>query len=394
MKTFLAFCAVLAMGAVGGAYFALHGLWQAPSLPAAAKVVLPPAAQAVAKPAPSTRAPSDALPSAITAMGIVKPEELVEVGAQVNGMIESFGTDPADPGQPIDHGSTVHKGDVLAKIDPAVYQAQVDYAKASLSRAEADLLQLKAKRDQAKNEWLRAQSLLPEKAIADSDYDAIASNYHVAMANVSVGEAAVQQTEAQLRIAKTYLSYTIIKSPIDGVIIDRRVSVGQTVMAALNAPAMFVIAKDLRRVQVWASVKETDIGRIQPGLRVRFTVDAYPGEVFEGKVTEILLNPTKSQNCTTYTVVVSTNNSHGMLPYLTAKLRFELGHRKAEPTADVAGGRRPRALPAAPAVYATAPGGLAGQPADKKTSPGHVPSALPKPPNPGKKLPAKAAGQA
>jgi HlyD family secretion protein len=394
MRTLLAFIAVLGLGAVGGAYYALHVLRQAPPAPLAL-VAPPPAAKAVAKPAPSSNASSDARSSTIAAIGIVKPEELVEVGAQVNGMIESFGPDPTDPGQLIDHGSVVHRGDVLARIDPTVYQAQVDYAKASLSRSQADLLQLKAKRDQAKNEWLRAQSLLPEKAIADTDYDAITSNYHVAMANVSVGEAAVQQCEAQLRIAKTYLGYTVIKSPIDGVIIDRRVSVGQTVMAALNAPALFVIAKDLRRVQVWASVRETDIGRIQPGLAVRFTVDAYPDEVFEGKVTEILLNPTKAQDCTTYTVVVATSNSHGMLPYLTAKLRFEVApHGRGKSSIDVAGGRRPRAMPSAPAVCAAAPGKLAGPTAEKKPPTGQIPAPLPKPSNPEKKLPAKAAGQA
>jgi len=126
-------------------------------------------------------------------------------------------------------------------------------------------------------------------------------------------------------------------------------------------------------------------------MAVQFSVDAYPGETFAGQVTEILLNPTKTQNCATYTVVVATSNSHGMLPYLTAKLRFQIDRRRrAEPTCDIALQRRPRS---APAVCATASGNLPGQAADKRPSPVPGRAALPKPPNPGKKLAPKAAGQ-
>ncbi len=163
-----------------------------------------------------------------------------------------------------------------------------------------------------------------------------------------------------MHIAKTYLGYTVIKSPIDGVVIDRRVNVGQTVIAAFNAPGLFVIAKDLRRVQVWASVKETDIGYIRPGMPVQLDVEAYPGETFAGQVTEILLNPTTAQNGTTYTVVVATSNSRGMLPYLTAKLHFQIDRRRrAEPTCDIAlhaarDCRRPR-RPCVPRLPAACP---------------------------------------
>jgi HlyD family secretion protein len=211
MKTMLVCFVVVGLGVVGAAFYASHRPVKAPPALAAASVEQPrPVAAKVAQPVHAAKTPCDPAPLTITATGTVKPEELVEVGAQVNGMIESFGPDPGDSTRPIDHGSVVHKGDVLAQIDPTVYQAQVDYAKASLARAEADLLQLKARRDQSKNEWLRAQSLLPEKAISDTDYDMIASNYHVASANVEVGKAAIQQCEAQLRIAETYLGYTVI----------------------------------------------------------------------------------------------------------------------------------------------------------------------------------------
>jgi HlyD family secretion protein len=313
----------------------------------------------------------------------------VEVGAQVNGMIQSFGRDRANPSKPVDNGSIVRAGDVLAQIDPSVYQAQVEYARASLARAQADLRQTEEKCDQAKNEWDRAKSLLPEKAIADTDYDTLRSNYRVAKGSLDVARAAIQQCEAQLSIAETYLRYTTITAPIDGVIIDRKMSVGQTVMTALNAPALFVIAKELRRVQVWASVKETDIGRIQSKPRVSFTVDAYPGEVFEGKVAHILYNPKKDKDCSTYTVVVVPKNSHGMLPNLTARLNFQAGGGRGAGLAwdavPLQGGS------GAGALCVTDPGASPVRPAGKATSPvGRV--NLPKVPGPVKKGPSKAAG--
>jgi len=262
--------------------------------------------------------------STLSATGMVKPEELVEVGTQVTGMIASFGIDPLNKNKSIDHGSVVRHGDVLAQIDPTIYRAQVEYAEASLLRAKADLTQLLARREENLHDWMRAKSLLPAKAISDSDYDTELVNYRVSQANVEVGQAAIRQCEATLRIAKTNLDYTVIKSPIDGVIIDRRINIGQTVVATLNAPPLFLIAKDLRRMQVWTSVNETEIRRIQPGQPVRFTVNAYPGEVFTGKVTQIRLNATMTPNAVNYTVIASTNDFRGILPYLTANLQFEV----------------------------------------------------------------------
>jgi HlyD family secretion protein len=264
--------------------------------------------------------------------GTVKPE-VVEVGAQVNGMIVALGTDPTDPNKLLDQGSFVRKGTVLAQIDPTIYKAQVDYAEASLQKAKADLLQLLARCNQMKHEWLRAQSLLPQKAIANSDYDLAAANCQMATDNVGSGRAAVQQCEASLQVAKTYLSYTTITSPIDGVILDRRVDIGQIVCATFNVPGLFVVAKDLRRTQIWASVNEGDIGQIRPGLPVRFTVDAYPGETFDGRVSQIRLNPLTTQSRTSYTVVVATENTRAMLPFLTAKLSFDTRIKGASETA-------------------------------------------------------------
>lgn len=265
--------------------------------------------------------------STISATGTAEPEEVVDVGAQVVGRIKSLGPDPGDPQKKktIDYGSVVQENTILALIDDAVYKAQVNQAQASLARAKADLIQLQAKAEQTRAEWKRAESLRATKAIADTDFDLDVANYKVAQANLAVGESAVSQSEAALQLAQTNFDYTIIKSPVRGVIVDRRVNVGQTVVASLNAPSLFLIAKDLRRMQVWASVNEADIGRIKPGIPVRFTIDAYPGDTFHGKVAQIRLNATMTQNVVTYTVVVETDNSDlRILPYLTANLRFEI----------------------------------------------------------------------
>lgn len=266
--------------------------------------------------------------STISATGTVEPEEVVDVGAQVMGSILEFGPDPHDPAKVIDYGSVVEKGTVLAKIDPVPYEAALEQAEAALQRSEADHLQIEAKCEQAEQEWKRAAGLKPVKAISDTDYDIAAANYRSAKANVAVGKATIRQSKAALKVAQTNLGYTTIKSPVRGVVIDRRVNIGQTVVASLNAPSLFLIAKDLRRMQVWASVNEADIGHIRVHMPVRFTVDAHPGQVFRGKVTQIRMNATMTQNVVTYTVVVTTDNSDGkLLPYLTANVQFEMEKR-------------------------------------------------------------------
>ncbi len=311
MKTLLAFLTALGLLGVGVTYYAKH---------------------LSAEPTVGFRTMSITrgdLVSTISATGTVEPEEVVDVGAQVVGRIKNLGIDPKNPKKTIDYGSVVQEGTVLANIDDAVYSAQVDQAQASLLRAKADLLQYQAKLLQAQQEYDRAESLRPTKAIADTDYDLALANFKAAKANVTVGEAVIGQAEASLRLARTNLDYTVIKSPVEGVIIDRRVNIGQTVVASLNAPSLFLIAKDLRKMQVWASVNEADIGRIREEMPVRFTVDAFPGETFLGRVAQIRLNATMTQNVVTYTVVVATDNSNGRLkPYLTANLQFEIEHRK------------------------------------------------------------------
>lgn len=310
----------------------------------------------------------------IDATGTVEPEEVVDVGAQVAGKVQNLGVDPRDPKRLIDYSSPVSAGTVLARIDDSLYQsdveqaaaqvesaqalaestaAQVSEAQATVERAEKDLLQLRAKLFQAERDWARAQEAWKTSrgAISESDYDLAKSTYDGAEASVGVGVASIAQANAALlnmkasvakskadlkvaqailKRAQTNLGYCTIKSPVDGIIIDRRINVGQTVVSSLNSPSLFLIAKDLKRMQVWASVNEADIGHIQPGQNVQFTVDEHPGKIFNGVVAQDQprLNASMNQNVVTFTAVVTTDNSNGLLrPYLTADLHFEVDRR-------------------------------------------------------------------
>lgn len=277
----------------------------------------------------------------ISATGTVEPEEVVDVGAQVGGIILAFGKDAA--GKTVDYGSTVEKDMVLAKIDDSLYsadmasaKAQFQLAKAGVQRAEADLGQLRAKLVQAERDWARAKKLGPSDALSQADYDAALSAFDSAKANVAVGEAAilqaresVSQAQATFNRAQRNLDYCTIRSPVRGVIIDRRVNIGQTVVSSFNAPSLFLIARDLTRMEVWVSVNEADVGSIHPGQPVTFTVDAYPGHLFRGEVGKVRLNAAMTQNVVNYTVEVVTDNSDGrLLPYLTANVKFMLDTRK------------------------------------------------------------------
>ena len=304
----------------------------------------------------SKRIEKGELIATVTATGTIEPEEVVDIGAQVVGIIDKFGQDPTDTSKQIDFGSMVEPGTILALIDDSLYRARLDKAiavveqsKARVALAEADVVRAEAndkesaaKALQAERDFARAKRLNATGALAEQDFDAFKSSYEVTKAEIAVTKAAIRQaqatlnaaiktqigTEADQREAQRNLEYTIIRSPVKGVIVDRRVNVGQTVISSLNAPSLFLIAKDLKRLQVWASVNEADVGRIQKGQAVRFSVDAFPGEEFKGEVEQVRLNATMTQNVVTYTVVVTTDNPGGkLLPYLTATLKFEVGRR-------------------------------------------------------------------
>ncbi|MFM8221056.1 MAG: efflux RND transporter periplasmic adaptor subunit [Planctomycetaceae bacterium] len=260
----------------------------------------------------------------VSATGTLEPEELVDVGAQVAGRILELGRDPQHDDKPVDYGTQVDEGTVLARLDSAIYSSQVEQNKASLQRARAEAQQQRIRLEQLEREWNRAQNFRKSQSISESDLDVARTNWQMAQASVDLAEAGLELARAALHESEINLGYTTIRSPVRGVIIDRRVNVGQTVVASLNAPSLFLIAKDLRRLQVWASVNEADIAQIHLGQPVRFTVDARPQELFRGQVEQIRLNATMTQNVVTYTVVVATDNTElKLLPYLTANLQFE-----------------------------------------------------------------------
>lgn len=259
----------------------------------------------------------------ISATGTVEPEEVIDVGAQVAGRIISFGKDAR--GKTVDYGSLVTAGMVLARIDDSLYAADVAQAEAQLLSSKAGLQKAQAELARTTQDWKRAQLLGPSAALAQASFDAYESAQKIALAQVAVSEAAIHQAEAALKRAQRNLGYCTITSPVKGIIIDRRVNTGQTVVASLNAPSLFLLAKDLNRIQVWVAVNEADIGRIHPGLPVTFTVDAFPGETFKGEVGKIRLNAAMTQNVVTYTVEIATDNANGrLLPYLTANVQFQM----------------------------------------------------------------------
>lgn len=271
----------------------------------------------------------------ISASGTIEPVETVDIGAQVAGLIKTFGKDIN--GKQVDYGSVVAEGAVLATIDDSVYAANLGIAKAQVEQdkagelnAASNLEQMNAKLNQAAAEWKRAQELYATKLMAEVDYDTDKANYEVAKANVSAAEAGVAQAKAStvqaqagLDAAQRNLDFCVIKSPVKGVIIDRRVNIGQTVVSSLNTPSLFLIAEDLTKMQIWVSVNEADVGRIKPGGPVTFTCDAFPGREFEGAVGKVRLNATMTQNVVMYTVEVNIENSDNvLLPYLTANVHF------------------------------------------------------------------------
>ncbi len=321
MRKFLTFLVVLVLVG-GGAYWWFY------------KRPKPTQVEIAYKTSPVTRGQAT---QTILATGTIEPEDLIDIGAQVTGQIMKFGTDTN--GKEVDYCSEVRKGQLLARIDDVTYKAEVTIskanlttAKAQLAGAQADVAQLNAKLRQAEREWKRAQQLGVGDAVSQKDFDAYLSAYEVAVANLKVGdakieqaEAAIAQAQAQLEKAERNLSYCDILSTVDGIIIDRRVNIGQTVTASMSTPSLFLVAKDLRKIEIWVPVNEADIGEIKIGQRVQFTVDAFPERKFEGKVARIRLNASMSSNVVTYTVEVATENPDSLLlPYLTANVSFIL----------------------------------------------------------------------
>jgi HlyD family secretion protein len=255
----------------------------------------------------------------VRATGVVQPVKQVLVGTQVNGPIKKLN---------VDFNDRVHVGDVVAQIDPAVYEARLAQDDANLQQSLASAEQAQARLDQAEKELVRARELTRRDLAAQSDLDTAVATRDVCAAQLKLAQAAITQARASLRLAKINLDYTTICSPVDGVVVDRNVSEGQTVVASMTAQTIFTIASDLREVQLEASIAEADIGKIRVDQQVVFTVDAYDEE-FKGTVSQVRLAAAKVQNVVTYPVIVrAANPDERLFPGMTANISFRVAHRQ------------------------------------------------------------------
>ena len=255
----------------------------------------------------------------VAATGTLQPVTTVQVGTQVSGTIAWLGAD---------FNSIVSKGQVIARLDPSLFQTQVEQAEANRTKASADLDNAQVRVADAQQKYDRATELAAKQLIARSELDAAKVAVDLAEATVRSTRAQVVQADAAVSQARLNLSHTVIAAPIDGIVIGRNVDAGQTVAASLSSPTVFSIAADLAAMQVSASIDESDIGRIRPAQRVAFQVDAYPGERFTGTVAQVRLQPSVVQNVTTYSVIIDVPNPALKLkPGMTANVAIEVAAR-------------------------------------------------------------------
>jgi HlyD family secretion protein len=250
----------------------------------------------------------------VTATGSLSALLTVQVGSQVSGRVQQLFAD---------YNSEVHKGEVIAKLDPLLFQAQVDQIRANLLVAQSNLKKDQAQQANTKIILERSKSLQAREVIAQSDLDTAQANYDAASAQVEADRSTLNSIQAALSQAQLNLDYATIVSPIDGVVISRNVDVGQTVAASFQAPTLFVIARDLRQMQVDTSVGESDVGQLTAGMPATFTVDAYPNRPFVGKLRQIRNASQTVQNVVTYDAVIDVPNPELLLrPGMTANCTF------------------------------------------------------------------------
>jgi HlyD family secretion protein len=255
----------------------------------------------------------------IKATGTVQPIKLVQVGSQVTGQIKKLF---------VDYNSVVTQGQIIAQIDDTTFKAKVEQDQANLNKALADVEQGRAKLKLARKEAERDRELASHDIVSKSALDTSITNRDATAAGLKTLAAVVAQARAVLEMDKINLGYTTIRSPVNGVVVARNVDEGQTVIASLSVQTIFNIATDLHQVQVQGSIPEADIGKIQPGDPVRFTVDAFPDDDFAGKVSEVRLAATTLQNVVTYPVIVLADNADGKLkPSMTANIFIEVERR-------------------------------------------------------------------
>jgi HlyD family secretion protein len=257
----------------------------------------------------------------VSATGTLQPVVTVQVGSQVSGIIQSLAAD---------YNSIVRKGQVLARLDPSTFASALEQARANLAGAQADAERLRVARTAADTALTRARELSARQLLPAADLQAAETESRVAAAQVVAAEAKVKQAKSAVETAQVNLAKTVITSPIEGVVTARNVDVGQTVAASFSAPTLFIIAADLTKMQLSASIDESDVGSVAPGQPVTFHVDAYPDETFTGTLAQVRLDPTTTNNVVTYAAIIDAPNRQLKLkPGMTATATIEVARRDA-----------------------------------------------------------------
>ena len=257
---------------------------------------------------------------AISATGTLSAITTVTVGSQISGQVTDI---------LVDFNSPVKKGEVLARIDPSTYQAQLEQGNAQIANAQAQLRQAQASLSNATLDFERKQSLSAQKLIARSDLDLSRAGLDQARAQVNAAQAQIRQQTASLKNTQVNIDRAVIRSPVDGVVLTRKIEPGQTVAASFSAPELFTIAEDLSKMKIELAVDESDIGQVRAGQAVGFTADAFPDRRFKGVVEQVRLAATTNNNVVTYPVVVTVDNSDGtLLPGLTVNAEIEVSKRE------------------------------------------------------------------
>jgi HlyD family secretion protein len=266
------------------------------------------------------KADSGGITATVTASGKLNAISIVEIGTQVSGTIQEIY---------VDYNSSVQEGQVIAQIDPSVPRSQVIESRASLEVAEAGVGSANASLIDAERKLKRNKELYARKLISQSEYENSETDVLLKRAQAQEAKARVTQAKAAVERAQTNLDFTRITSPVDGVVVSRQVNVGQTVAASFQTPTLFSIARDLARMQIDASVDEADIGRVSEGQDVDFRVDAFPDELFSGKVVQVRIAPSTTDNVVTYTVIIHVDNSDLRLkPGMTANVSVKTDSRQ------------------------------------------------------------------
>jgi HlyD family secretion protein len=257
--------------------------------------------------------------SNVAATGNLSAVTTVQVGTQVSGTIQKLY---------VDYNSRVKKGQAIAEIDPSLFNASVEQSQGTFLNSEANLQKAKVTLADAERTYNRNRKLLADGIISQGDYDVAETAYQSAKAGLKAAEGSVTQTRGSLMQSKTNLRYSIIRSPVDGVVISRSIDVGQTVAASFQTPTLFTIAQDLTKMQIEVSVDEADISRIKLDQNASFTVDSYPEQSFKGRVVQIRNAPVITQNVVTYVTVVNVDNTDLKLkPGMTANVSIEVARK-------------------------------------------------------------------